>query len=80
METKATELTELFGSMVFNEDAMQQYLSSNSFSAWKECIENHTSLDLAIANDIAEAMKHWAIDRGGNPLYPLVPAHDWLHR
>ena len=64
METKATELTELFGSMVFNEDAMQQYLSSNSFSAWKECIENHTSLDLAIANDIAEAMKHWAIDRG----------------
>ena len=38
METKATDLTELFGSMVFNEDAMRQYLSSNSFSAWKERI------------------------------------------
>ena len=33
METKATDLTELFGSMVFNEDAMRQYLSSNSFRA-----------------------------------------------
>ena len=33
METKATDLTELFGSMVFNEDAMRQYLSSNSFTA-----------------------------------------------
>ena len=33
METKTTELTELFGSMVFNEAAMQQYLSSNSFRA-----------------------------------------------
>ena len=64
METKATDLTELFGSMVFNEDAMRQYLSSNSFSAWKECIENQTALDLAIANDIADAMKHWAIERG----------------
>ena len=64
METKATDLTELFGSMVFNEDAMRQYLSSNSFSAWKECIENQTALDLAIANDIADAMKHWAVERG----------------
>ena len=64
METKATDLTELFGSMVFNEDAMRQYLSSNSFSAWKECIESQTELDLAIANDIADAMKHWAVERG----------------
>ena len=64
METKTTELTELFGSMVFNEAAMQQYLSSNSFRAWKECIENQTSLDLSIANDIADAMKHWAVERG----------------
>ena len=64
METKTTELTELFGSMVFNEATMQQYLSPNSFSAWKECIENHTALDLSIANDIAGAMKRWAVERG----------------
>ncbi len=64
METKTTELTELFGSMVFNEAMMRQYLSSNSYRAWKESIQTGTSLDLSIANDIAEAMKRWAIERG----------------
>ena len=64
METKTTELTELFGSMVFNEAMMRQYLSSNSYKAWKDSIRTGTSLDLSIANDIAEAMKRWAIERG----------------
>ena len=64
MDGKKTELTELFGSMVFNEAAMESYLSAQSFQAWKDCIRSHTSLDPAVANDIAQAMKRWATERG----------------
>ena len=51
------KLPELFGSLVFNEDTMRQRLSSASYAAWKRCITEGTSLDLSIANEIAEAMK-----------------------
>lgn len=63
MDTSA-KLPELFGSMVFNEDTMQQRLSSASYRAWKKCVTDGTSLDLSIANEIAEAMKQWAVERG----------------
>lgn len=56
MDTSA-KLPELFGSMVFNEDTMQQRLSSASYHAWKKCVTDGTSLDISIANEIAEAMK-----------------------
>ena len=55
---------ELFGSDVFNESVMQQRLQPEIYSAWKQCIENSTSLDLHVANEIAEAMKIWAIEKG----------------
>ena len=59
-----SKLPELFGSMVFNEDTMQHRLSPASYSAWKKCILDGTSLDISIANEIAEAMKQWAIEKG----------------
>ena len=58
------KLPELFGSLVFNEDTMRQRLSSASYAAWKRCITEGTSLDLSIANEIAEAMKQWATEKG----------------
>ncbi len=58
------KLPELFGSLVFNEDTMRQRLSSASYAAWKCCITEGTSLDLSIANEIAEAMKQWATEKG----------------
>ena len=64
MEKNPSRLPELFGSMVFNEDTMKQRLSPASYNAWKKCIENTSPLDLTIANDIAEAMKQWAVERG----------------
>ncbi|MCI2058789.1 MAG: glutamine synthetase III [Oscillibacter sp.] len=57
-------LPELFGSMVFNEVTMQQRLSPASYAAWKTCITEGTSLDISIANEIAEAMKQWATEKG----------------
>ena len=63
MDTSA-KLPELFGSMVFNEDTMQQRLSPASYRAWKKCVTDGTSLDISIANEIAEAMKQWAVEKG----------------
>ncbi len=55
---------ELFGSDVFNEATMRQRLSSEVFGAWKHCIETATALPLDVANEIAEAMKKWATEKG----------------
>ena len=63
METP-TKLPELFGSMVFNEETMKERLSTASYKAWKQCITDGTALELSTANEIAEAMKQWAIEKG----------------
>ena len=58
------KLPELFGSMVFNEETMKERLSSASYKAWKKCVTEGTSLDISTANEIAEAMKQWAVEKG----------------
>ena len=55
---------EIFGSDVFNEATMKQSLAPEIYLAWKQCIQNSTPLDLDVANEIAEAMKVWAIEKG----------------
>ncbi len=55
---------EIFGTDSFNEATMKQYLAPEVFGAWKQCIQNGTSLNLSVANAIAEAMKTWAIEKG----------------
>ena len=58
------KLPELFGSMVFNEETMKERLSSASYGAWKKCVTDGTPLDISTANEIAEAMKQWAVEKG----------------
>ncbi len=55
---------EIFGSDVFNEATMQQRLAPEVYTAWKNCIRTASSLPLDIANEIAEAMKLWALEKG----------------
>lgn len=57
-------LTELYGSMVFDEATMQDRLSARSFAAWKECVKEGKTLDLDAAEEIAESMKQWAVSLG----------------
>ena len=59
-----TKLPERFGSMVFNEETMKDRLSSASYGAWKKSVTEGTPLDLSTANEIAEAMKQWATEKG----------------
>ena len=55
---------EIFGSDVFNESKMKELLSPAVYSGWKHCIQSGTPLSLDVANEIAEAMKDWAISKG----------------
>ena len=55
---------EIFGTDVFNEATMIQRLPPHIFSAWKTCIETGSQLTLEVANEIAEAMKVWALEKG----------------
>ena len=59
-----TNLPELFGSLVYNQQVMSQTLSSSVYKALKHTMEDGTPLDLDSANQIAESMKKWAISKG----------------
>jgi len=54
----------IFGSDVFNEAVMKQRLRPEIYNAWKQCIQDSTPLPLDVANEIAEGMKQWAIEKG----------------
>ena len=57
-------IPEIFGCDVFNEATMKQRLAPEIYVSWKQCIANGTSLTLEVANEIAEAMRIWAIEKG----------------
>ena len=58
------KLPELFGSRVFNEETMKERLSDACYQAWKRCVTDGAALELSTANEIAGAMKTWAVERG----------------
>ncbi len=55
---------EIFGSDVFNEATMKQRLPQATYRGWKECIATGKQLPLGVANEIAEAMRLWATEKG----------------
>ena len=55
---------EIFGSDVFNEAIMKQRLPVEVYRAWENCIQTGSTLPLDVANEIAEAMKIWALEKG----------------
>ena len=55
---------EIFGCDAFNETTMKRRLSAGAYQAWKQCILTGTALQLDVANEIAEAMKNWATEKG----------------
>lgn len=57
-------ISEVFGSMVFNDQVMKERLPKETYRAFKKCIENDQPLERSIADVIANAMKDWAIEKG----------------
>ena len=57
-------LSEEFGSMVFNDKVMQERLPKDIYKSLKKTIEDGTPLEKTVANVVANAMKDWAVEKG----------------
>ena len=58
------ELTDRFGTMVFSEEVMKDYLPKDIWKRLAATLEGGEPLDLDVANAVAHAMKVWAISKG----------------
>ena len=56
-------IPEYFGEYVFNDTIMRQRLPKDIYHKMKATMEQGTSLDLSVANVVANAMKDWAIEK-----------------
>lgn len=66
----------LYGSNVFSDKVQRQLLSKPVYKALKRTIEKGEPLDPTIANEVASAMKQWALEKGAthftHVFYPLT--------
>ncbi len=59
-----SKVSEIYGSMVFNEHTMQERLPSAMYKSLLKTIHEGRELDIEVANVVAHAMKEWAIEKG----------------
>lgn len=62
--TQMSSVTEIFGSMVFDDSTMEARLPKETYKALQKTIKNGKHLDIGVANVVANAMKDWAIEKG----------------
>ncbi len=58
------KISSLFGSMVFNSEAMRETLPSYVFNVMQQTINLGYTVDNRIADQVASAMKAWALSKG----------------
>jgi glutamine synthetase len=56
--------SDIFGENVFNETAMRQYLTKESFNAVRQAMLKGSKIDRSVADQISAGMKDWAISKG----------------
>src|SRR6478672_5762429 len=64
VDFKKTHIKDLFGENVFNEEVQRQRLPKPVFKALQKTIKQGAMLDPAIADNVATAMKDWAMEKG----------------
>ena len=57
-------VTELFGSNVFNDEVMKNLLPKEVYTSLRRTIDTGAPLDSSIASAVANAMKDWAVSKG----------------
>ncbi len=60
----STNVSDIYGSLVFNEHVMAERLPSVTYKALMRTIEKGDPLDIEVANVVAHSMKEWAIEHG----------------
>ncbi len=63
-KTKETFLTDLYGENVFGLKNMRNYLSEKAYKSLLATIKEGKSIDPSIADEVADAMKTWAVAKG----------------
>jgi len=65
-EVKAPSLkvSDYFGSMSFNTQTMKEYLTDEAYKVVVSAVEKGTRIDRKITDQIASAMKAWALNKG----------------
>ena len=58
------KVTEEYGSLVFSDAVMQERLPKPTYKELSKVIHEGKTLDLDIANEVAHAMKEWALEKG----------------
>lgn len=61
---KTANITELFGSNVFNDSVMRERLPKATYKSLKQTIEGGLPLQENVADVVASAMKDWALEKG----------------
>lgn len=59
-----TEVPKIFAQDVFNDDVMAKSLSKEAYASLKKTIDEGEELNEKIAQEVANAMKDWAISKG----------------
>ena len=57
-------VSDYYGMMVFDQAKMKKYLSREAYKAVTDAIENGTTIDRKMADQVAQGMKAWAIENG----------------
>lgn len=63
-DVPSTRIASFFGSNVFNEKAMRDYLSEDAYLGVKAAIQSGSKLSREVATIVADAMKKWAMEKG----------------
>ncbi|MCQ2742586.1 MAG: glutamine synthetase III [Bacilli bacterium] len=58
------ELQSFFGSSVFNKKVMKAMLSEEAYRGIEKTIDERKELNIEVANEVAKAMKDWAMSKG----------------
>ncbi len=59
-----SNITEIFGSLVFNDTVMKEKLPKDTYKKLRKTIDSGEPLSIDTANVVASAMKDWAIEKG----------------
>lgn len=64
VEREDNMISDYYGVQVFDRAKMKKYLSRDAFKAVIDAIENGTTVDRKMADQVAQGMKAWAIENG----------------
>ncbi len=60
----SAKVSDYYGEMTFNQAVMREYLTSEAFDAVKRAIEKGESIERKVTDQVASAMKAWALSKG----------------